>query len=166
MCSCHKKKLIKVLEKLVSEVRMYRKLSFPISKPSDLAIGKTRVISEEIVDMKTYETFEQDLENLPEAIGADKDIDHAVLIVKADGVEISRTDVAFDLNTRKVNAPTPWKAPKGSDATLDLQYVDDDGNASPVTSFPIGIITDTMPPNAPSGTALGTTRATGEVEAE
>lgn len=114
--------------------------------------------------MTTFIKFEDDLNDLPPAEGRNKDIAKGVFVIVADGVEISRVDVTYDLVTRKPTGPVPWKAPKGSDVTKRLQYVDDDNNETAFTDDHYGIVADTVSPDAP--TAIGLTRMLEEVEEE
>ena len=112
-----------------------------------------------------YETYEQEnLGDLPPAVGRDADIAKGVLIVQVDGAETDRHDVQYDLTTRVASGSVPWKARKGGDVVLQLGYVDDDGNTSELFTLPFGIAADTIPPNVPVVPAIGTTRNTGEVD--
>lgn len=159
--SCCNEQLANEIHALTRELRAWRCLMFPMLPPAK-PFKQTKVIDQETHGMTTFMKYETDLNPLPPAEGRNKDIAKGIFVVTADGNEVSRMDATYDLQTRQPTGPVAWEAPKGSDVTLKLAYVDDDGNETAFTEDHFGIARDTLSPDAPS--AVGVTRVIEEVE--
>lgn len=149
------------LEAIRKELNYRRNLDYPIIAPRWPMTKVTHQKEKELTEMGTFITFETTLHPLPPKEGRNADITKGEFVVIADGVQVSQTDVQYDLTSREPVAPVAWRAPKGSRVLLRLAYLDDDGNRSPYTDSEYGVVTDTIAPDAP--TEVGATKVIAEV---
>jgi len=163
VCCCNQQ-LAAAVNELTRELKRFRVLQFPLPAPPWPIFNRktTKVFDEESIGMTTFMKYRTALRNLPPAEGRNKDIAYGNFIVVTDGVAAEPIRVDYDLATRAPIADVEWKAKKGGVVLLQLQYIDDDGNASPLTEQNFGVALDTIAPDAPS--EVGDTTVVDEVD--